>query len=697
MSKFGYLVILLFAACLVAGASAATDAITYTDSAGNTIGFAYAVTADGELAVGVAAVSDGTISQTTDDVGEAEVNTDVTVDDGSAVAVSAAGDAAGDSAATVTVVADAEDATIEQTAEADNNVEGAVADQETVAVDADLVVAASTATAADGTTASSSLVAEESDFVAVEQGAGADNLAADAGQTFVAADAEELEATTSATQPDGTTASTSLEAEDVTAVIPVEQDASASGNAFAASAGQTIAGLVGEDVVAETSAEDANGNSVEVTAVAEDSWNFNADQGAAAMTGVGATGGQTATITGTGFIGAFADADSADGTWAEANVMADSDTGSAFTVDQTVGATGASVATQEGAVVTNDGFAYAGTSAGNPLEITAAGAYVEGTGVIEFDQTSGALPVGFPNVGGVLSMQDTEVNVPVGEGGIYTYAENGFGTSGLTSVEVEDGTAAAMQIAGANMFGAGAGQLADVNGVGEAETEVDAADGCSIDITATSNDANGEILAAQGAIGSNTDVIGGQIAYVDTPTGSGSIETDVENGDFPGHYVDVVAGETGGDLFGIQAGATGVFDNNDAIAGQAVIVGVPIIFGGEGGVTTGYTETEAGNSLGPLLGSYAEVGTVASAGTASDLKFGAVSVGYAGAFEGAAEFEINNQVSQAHGSNVYQYANSYSFIGGNQHDDNNGDHDTWSIGGAVAVPFFGSGVLVFGL
>ena len=60
MSKFGYLVILLFAACLVAGVSAATDAITYTDSAGNQIGFAYALTTDGELAVAVASTDSTT-------------------------------------------------------------------------------------------------------------------------------------------------------------------------------------------------------------------------------------------------------------------------------------------------------------------------------------------------------------------------------------------------------------------------------------------------------------------------------------------------------------------------------------------------------------------------------------------------------------------------------------------------------------
>ena len=633
----------------------------------------------------------------TEDTGEAEVETEVDVTDGSAVAVSAAAEDEGDSAATVAIVADAEVAEIEQEAEADVGDEGAEAETEIEAVDAELVVAASTATADDGTTAGSSLVVVDSDYVAVEQGAVAEDLGAAAGQVFVVADAEELEAETYAEQPDGTWAETELEAEDVTAVIPVEQGAVGSGVTFAAQAGQTIAGLVGEDVEAETAAYDAHGNFVEVTAVAEDALNFNADQGAEAAHGLGAEAEQTAVITGTGFIGAFADAEAEDDTWAEAHAMAESDTVSMVAVHQVVGATGASVAEQDGWVVVNDGFGYAGTSAGNPMEITAAGAYVEGTGVIEFEQASGALPVGFPNIGGVMSVQDTEVDVPVGEGGIYTYAENGFGTSALTSVEVEDGTAAAMQIAGANMFGAGAGQLAHVEGVGEAETEVETADGASIEIEAESNDVNGEILAAQGAIGSNFDVIGGQIAYVDTPTGSGEIELEVESGDWPGHYVEVEAGETGGDLFGIQAGATGVFEDNDAIAGQAVIVGVPIIFGGEGGVTTGYTETEAGNGLGPILGSYAEVGTVASAGTASDLKFGAVSVGYAGAIEGAVEFEINNQVSQAGGSNVYQYAESYSFIGGNHYTSNNGDHDSISIGGAVAVPFFGSGVLVVGI
>ena len=174
--------------------------------------------------------------------------------------------------------------------------------------------------------------------------------------------------------------------------------------------------------------------------------------------------------------GPFADAEAEDDTWAEANAFAESDTVSLVAVHQEVGATGVSVAEQDGVVVVNDGFGYAGTSAGNGWDITAAGAYVEGTGSIEFEQASGA-ESGFP--GGAASIQDTEVFVPVGEGGIYTYAENGWGTSDLTSVEVEDGFAAADQIAGANFFGAAAGQLAYVEGVGEAETEVETWDGAS--------------------------------------------------------------------------------------------------------------------------------------------------------------------------------------------------------------------------
>ena len=64
----------------------------------------------------------------------------------------------------------------------------------------------------------------DSDYVAVEQGAVAEDLGAAAGQVFVVADAEELEAETYAEQPDGTWAETELEAEDVTAVIPVSRE-----------------------------------------------------------------------------------------------------------------------------------------------------------------------------------------------------------------------------------------------------------------------------------------------------------------------------------------------------------------------------------------------------------------------------------------------------------------------------------------
>ena len=270
MSKLGYLVILMFAACLVGSAYAAEDSFTYVDSSGNTIGMAYALTTEGELAVGVASVSSGTISYDTEDTGEAEVETTVVVDDGSATVFSAAEDADGCSAATVTVVADAENAVIEQEAEADTDDEGAIAGQETEAVDAELVVAASTATADDGTTASSELVVVDSDYVAVEQGAVADDDSAAAGQEFVVADAEFLAAETEAEQPDGTWAETELEAEDVTAVIPVVQYAEGSGTDYEVEAGQTIAGLVGEEVEAETAAYDDDGNYVEVTAVAED-------------------------------------------------------------------------------------------------------------------------------------------------------------------------------------------------------------------------------------------------------------------------------------------------------------------------------------------------------------------------------------------------------------------------------------------
>ena len=107
----------------------------------------------------------------------------------------------------------------------------------------------------------------------------------------------------------------------------------------------------------------------------------------------------------------------------------------------------------------------------------------------------------------------------------------------------------------------------------------------------------GSIYAIQGAAASNDDVIAGQIAYVDTPTGSGTMVTGAVNGGFPGNYATVSAGETGSDMVGIQVAATGVIEDNDAVAAQAVIVGVPVVFGGEGAVDSGYVYTEAGNSV----------------------------------------------------------------------------------------------------
>ena len=686
MSKLGYLVILMFAACLVGSAYAAEDSFTYVDSSGNTIGMAYALTTEGELAVGVAAVSSGTISYDTEDTGEAEVNTDVTVDDGSATVFSAASDADGDSAATVTVVADAESATISQTAEADTNDEGAIAGQETEAVDAEFVVASSTATADDGTTASSELVVVDSDYVAVEQGAVADADSAAAGQEFVVADAEFLAAETEAEQPDGTWAETELEAEDVTTVIPVEQSAYGSGITFEAEAGQTIAGLVGEDVEAETAAEDADGNYVEVTAVAENALNFNADQGAAADTGTGAVGGQTVTIIGTGFIGAFSDAEAADGTWAQADAYADADGVSAIQVDQTVGATGVSIAEQEGIIVT-PGEGSAETSAGNGMDTTLALATVN-DGVITFEQVSGALPIGFPSFGGAGSVQETEVT---GDSGvIYTSATNGWGTTAYTVAgEVNGGTAAAAQIAGANFFGAAAGQIVEVSGDGFATTGVVAADGDYAYTLAEADDTlgTGSIEAAQGALASNDDVIAAQIAYVDTPTGSGILVAGSQNGDFPSNHATVTAYEEGSDLFGIQGAATGLIEDNDAVAAQAVIVGVPIVFGGEGAVDYGYTYTEAGNGLTGIGEAWAAVGT-----EANDQKFGAISVAYAGDIKVAGEFEINDQNFPGQTGTVSQTAESYSFLTGYHSATHTGD--TASIGFGLAIPFGLNGALV---
>ena len=54
--------IFLFAACQTVGVSALTDNVKDTDSAENSKWFAYAVTADGELAASVTATTDDTVS-----------------------------------------------------------------------------------------------------------------------------------------------------------------------------------------------------------------------------------------------------------------------------------------------------------------------------------------------------------------------------------------------------------------------------------------------------------------------------------------------------------------------------------------------------------------------------------------------------------------------------------------------------------
>ena len=67
--------IFLFAACQTVGVSALTDNVKDTDSAENSKWFAYAVTADGELAASVTATTDDTVSSTKSDTDGATVTT----------------------------------------------------------------------------------------------------------------------------------------------------------------------------------------------------------------------------------------------------------------------------------------------------------------------------------------------------------------------------------------------------------------------------------------------------------------------------------------------------------------------------------------------------------------------------------------------------------------------------------------------
>ena len=731
MSKLGYLVIFLFAACLVAGASASTDSITYTDSAGNTIGFAYAVTEDGELAVAVAATSDGTVSTTEDDTDGATVATTVDATDASTVAVTASGDSDGDSAATVTVVEDGtvsttqtatadsdgatasqdttasgdtvvavttasdtdgdsattvtvvEDGTVttEQTATSDDTTESTSASQITTA-SGETVIAETTATAEDGSTASTDVVGTDASL-SIDQSASADDSSAAAAQT-ISGTAEILGATTESESSSGASASSTFHADDViyTGTSGISQAAGADDSS--ASASQVMAGVNAENIVAVTSADDGNGNSVSVGAVAEDASYFGVDQSASA--GTGADGSQTVLIAGTGFVGAFSDADSADGTSADAIAYAVSDSISVVYAIQEVSAGVVSTAEQSGVVVTS-GTGYSGTSASNGMDSTMALATVT-DGEITFDQASGALPVGFPSVGGAGSVQTTEVT---GESGvIYTSATNGFGTTAYTVAGVVDGgSVAAAQIAGANMEGAVAGQIAEVSGSGFATTGSVATDGSYAYTLAEADDTagTGSIYAAQGAAASNDDVIAGQIAYVDTPTGSGTIVTSAVNGGYPYNYATVTAYEEGSDLFGIQVAATGLIEDNDAVAAQAVIVGVPVVFGGEGAVDNGYVYTEAGNGLTGAGAAETDITT-----TVEDQKVGAISVAYAGSSVIAGEFEINDQNFPGQTGTVSTVAHSYTALTGDHYAYSTGDTATLAF--AVAAPFGYNGALV---
>ena len=238
-------------------------------------------------------------------------------------------------------------------------------------------------------------------------------------------------------------------------------------------------------------------------------------------------------------------------------------------------------------------------------------------------------------------------------------------------------------------FGAAAGQIVEVDGDGFATTGVVAADGDYAYTLAEADDTlgTGSIEAAQGAAASNDDVIAAQIAYVDTPTGSGILVAGSQNSDFPSNHATVTAYEEGSDLFGIQGAATGLIEDNDAVAAQAVIVGVPIVFGGEGAVDYGYTYTEAGNSLTGIGEAWAAVGT-----EAYDQKFGAISVAYAGDIKVAGEFEINDQNLPGQTGTVSQTAESYSFLTGYHSATHTGD--TASIGFGIAVPLGFNGALV---
>lgn len=107
MRKIGFQIIFLFVACLIAGVSASSDAISYTDSAGNTIGFAYNVSEDGKLSVSVNATSDdGTVVSADSDTREAKVTKKGNSTNASIVNLTAAGNSENRSADTASVIED---------------------------------------------------------------------------------------------------------------------------------------------------------------------------------------------------------------------------------------------------------------------------------------------------------------------------------------------------------------------------------------------------------------------------------------------------------------------------------------------------------------------------------------------------------------------------------------------------------------
>jgi len=459
---------------------------------------------------------------------------------------------------------------------------------------ADTFVAGSSAMEMGGSSASTSVVATGNNNVAVTEAQGATTSSviggSAAGQATIVS-APSVDATSVAVAQDDAVAGATVSAANMNGAIV--QGAVGIGLAAAGQAVQT--GGVNQQLYAETWAE-AGTNYAETTTVADlNTGMILVYQGAVAdptLLGGFAAAGQYARYGGNGFVGSFTDAEGSNSE-AEADIEADTHGGS-----------------------------YA----------RMAGEYVQGAAT--------------NSEGSIAGQTGTIGNIPIKDipTSVHVEAETEAEGSGTeTEAEAEmHGTAIEFgQASGATADGeVGSIQKIPVfSGRGFVETEVENAAGSEASTFAGTRDNNGMlIINYQYAVGDNDGVLARQKGSVSAPSGTGMMETYVENGNFPGNYASVAVGVEDGRI--LPTGQSAQTIGSDAYASQIASV--------SGNFESAWTKTEAGDAF----GNHAAVGTRAIDGNLLATN----SYAHAGgAYMEADEFEMSDAASTT------QWANARSF------------------------------------